>query len=143
MGSFTISKPLLQVWRDQICYRDPEPGPKSMQPQDRDLGSRCSLFCGAVRRPNIPCSPCHGAGPGWLSEHSEQGSCPAASCQQLLYTWAQLRHSLDTAQTQLDTAQTQLCPALTQSDTPWTLLDTAGHSRTQLDTAHHDPPGLR
>lgn len=46
----------------------------------------------------MPCSPCHGAGPGWLSEpagskHTEQGSCPAACCQQLLHTWAQLRHS--------------------------------------------------
>lgn len=52
----------------------------------------------SLPRGSMPCSPWHGAGPGWLSEpagskHTEQGSCPAACCQQLLHTWAQFRHS--------------------------------------------------
>lgn len=38
----------------------PRPAPwqglQGMEPQGRDLGSHCSLFCGAVRRSNIPCN---------------------------------------------------------------------------------------
>lgn len=73
-------------------------------PQNRERWLPKSLPWGSM-----PCSPCHGAGPGWLSEpagskHTEQGSCPEACCQQLLHTWAQFRHSSDTVGHTSDTA---------------------------------------
>lgn len=34
----------------------PWQGLQGMEPQGRDLGSHCSLFCGAMTRPSIPCS---------------------------------------------------------------------------------------
>lgn len=90
-----------------------ERGP--MAAQVLALRFQAQLWAGIL--PTLPCSPCHGAGPGWLSEpagseHSERGSCPAAASSSCT-----LGHSSDTALTQprhsTNTVRYNLDPALT------------------------------
>lgn len=134
-----------------------ERGP--MAAQVLALRFQAQLWAGIL--PTLPCSPCHGAGPGWLSEpagseHSERGSCPAAASRSCT-----LGHSSDTALTQprhsTNTVRYNLDPALTWLRHSWTHLghcwthlghswtqlghssDTAGHSQTLLDTPRTQP----
>lgn len=134
-----------------------ERGP--MAAQVLALRFQAQLWAGIL--PTLPCSPCHGAGPGWLSEpagseHSERGSCPAAASSSCT-----LGHSSDTALTQprhsTNTVRYNLDPALTWLRHSWTHLghcwthlghswtqlghssDTVGHSQTLLDTPRTQP----
>lgn len=91
-------------------------GCRVSSPPHRTGNDGCPSLCPEVSCPAVPAiglalDASEPAG----SKHTEQGFCPAASCQQLSDTWAQLRHSPGTAQTHTHS-----------SDTP----------RTQLGTAH-------
>lgn len=61
-------QPPLQVWHEQICYRDPEPGAKAAGdvwlPHCPTEQGTMAAQVSALRF--HACSPCHGAGPGWL-----------------------------------------------------------------------------
>lgn len=131
MGSFTISNPLLQVWRDQICSTGPGPGAKTAG----DVGSpHCSTERGTMA-----------AQVSALRFHALQ---PLAWC----WPWMALRASWQQAHrarllpcSLLPAAPTHLGTVQTSSDTvghSWALPTMTSPGLADMSSISHSP-GLR